>query len=110
MEVPVVAPESVPLDPATLGAVTLDVSTLTLGEAAAAELASGVPIEKMARSRAMLRMLAIFVHVYRTSGEPPSWSELSNLRLLDVRSSTSPSPPGGTSEAARTSPSGISTT
>jgi hypothetical protein len=87
-------PEPEPLDPRELADVTLDVATLTLGETAAAELASGVSLETMARSRAMLRMLAMFVHVLRTSGEPPSWSELSNLRLRDVRSSTS----GGSSQ------------
>ena len=69
--------------------VTLDITTLTLGEAAAAEMASGIPIRKMAASPAALRILAMFVHEYRTSDEPRSWSELSSLRLLDVRSSTS---------------------
>lgn len=71
--------------------VTLDISTLTLGEAAAAEIQSGATIQQLARGRATLRLLAMFVHELRTSAQPRSWQELSNLRLLDVSSSTSQS-------------------
>lgn len=72
--------------------VTLDITTLTLGEAAAAEIASGATIQQLAKGRATLRLLAMFVHELRTSAAPRSWSELSNLRLLDASSSTSQSP------------------
>jgi hypothetical protein len=84
-----------PLEPATLGEITLDIRSLTLGEAAEAEMASGKPLKALLASKAAVRMLAIFVHVYRASGEPPSWSELSSLRILELKSSTSPSQPDG---------------
>ena len=72
--------------------ITLDISTLTLGEAAAAEVASGYTIQQLARGRATLKILALFVHEYRHSERPRSWSELASLRLLDSSPSTSPSP------------------
>lgn len=80
------------LDPATLKDVTLDIGTITLGEAAEAERQSGMTIGELAKGRATLRLLALFVHGLRTSAVPPSWSDLSTLRLLDVSPSTSPSP------------------
>lgn len=78
-------------DTTDLQDVKLDIGTLTLGEAAAAERASGLTIDKLS-SGVHLRMLALFVHLSRTYGEPPSWSEIANLRLLDVSPSRSRSP------------------
>lgn len=89
------------LDPNAFRDITFDVTTLTLGEAAAAEAQSGMTIGQIAKGRASLRLLALFVHELRTSGAPHSWAELSNLRLLDVSSSTTPTQPA---EASRTSP------
>ena len=77
--------------------ITLDISTLTLGEAAAAEYASGQNIQELIRSRASLIMLAMFVHDLRNSEQPRSWHELSNLSLLDASSLISQLLPDGPS-------------
>lgn len=68
--------------------ITLDVSTVTLGEWAQAELASGLTMAQLLKSHAARKMLAMFVHELRHSEKPRSWSELSSLRLLDVSQST----------------------
>lgn len=68
--------------------VTLDISTLTLGEMAEAEMASGRTLQELLRSPGARKILALFVHQFRNSGVAPSWSELANLRLLDASSST----------------------
>lgn len=80
--------------------VTLDVSTLTLGEAAEAERQSGMTIGELARGRASLKLLALFVHGLRNYAPAPSWSELSNLRLLDASSSTTQPTPDGASQTS----------
>jgi len=74
------------------GDVTFDLGTLTLGEAAEAERQSGMPISTMTSSPMTLRMLALFVHGLRTSEQPPLWSDLSSLRLLDALPSKSRAP------------------
>lgn len=66
--------------------VTLDITTVTLGEAAAAEIASGMTLQTMIKSRAALLLLGLFIHELRSSGQPPSWNDLSSRRLLDVSS------------------------
>jgi hypothetical protein len=81
--------------------VTFDLNTITLGEAAAAEIASGKPLSSLLKSPTARRMLAVFVTEYRNSGVGPSWSELSNLRLLDAMRSTSQSSPDGVSETSK---------
>ena len=63
--------------------ITLDVATLTLGEASKAEQASGLSLDKLARG-ASLRLLALYVHGLRNYDVPPTWSELSNLTVTDV--------------------------
>jgi hypothetical protein len=78
--------------------ITLDVTTLTLGEAADAEIASGLTLQQMLRSQAARKLLALYVHELRSSGPKRNWSELSSLHLLDGSSSISPSVPGGVSE------------
>ena len=72
--------------------ITFDLSTLTLGEAAEIELASGKSVQELLRSKTAVYLMALFVQRLRNSGSAPNWSELSNLRLLGVTSSTSPSP------------------
>ena len=71
--------------------ITFDLSTLTLGEAAEIEMASGRTVQELLKSRQAMYLMALFVQRLRSSGSTPSWSELSNLRLLGVSSSTSPS-------------------
>lgn len=80
--------------------ITLDVSTLTLGEAAEAERASGWSISEIARSKTAMRVLAMYVHGLRHYDVRPSWSELSSLRALDALSSTSSKPGAGDSETS----------
>lgn len=68
--------------------VTLDITTLTLGEAAEAEMASGKTLQQLVKSRTALLILALFIQEYRNSGLVPSWSELASRKVLDVSSST----------------------
>lgn len=75
--------------------VTLDLATLTLGEVAAAERASGETFDKLLRSSAARMMLALFVHRWRSSGVAPSWQELADLPVSEALSSISPSRPAG---------------
>lgn len=73
----------------TQAPIALDLDTLTLGEMAAVEEASGSSIDRLlARGKASRIMVAAYVH-YRRSGEPRTWSEVAGLRLSDVRSSSS---------------------
>ena len=77
--------------------ITLDLSTLTLGEMSNAEIASGQDFDRLLRGRVSRRLLALWVHEQRTSERPRSWRELASLRLSDVGSSTSPLPSDGPS-------------
>jgi hypothetical protein len=70
--------------------ITFDLATLTLGEAAEIEMASGHSLQELLRSKVSIRLMAVFVQRYRSSGVVPSWQELSSLRLLDGTLSTSP--------------------
>ena len=88
------------MDAEQLRDVTFDLGTLTLGEAAEAERQSGLALSAMLRSPHTRRMLGLFVHLLRTSGSRPSWSDLSNLRLLDVSPSTSRDAKGSPSETS----------
>lgn len=81
--------------------VTLDISTLTLGEAAKAEMESGLSLQQMIKSSAARKILALYVLELRSSESGRSWQELSNLRLLDGSSSTSQSQPDGVSETSK---------
>ena len=72
---------------------TLDLDTLTLGEMAAAETASGLDTSVLLRSSAYRLLVGVFVHRYRSSGKAPLWHELENLRVVDVSSSPSDSSP-----------------
>jgi hypothetical protein len=75
--------------------ITLDIQTLTLGELAEAERQSGLSFQVLIKGRANLILLALFVHELRSSEQPRSWSELSNLTLQDASSSMLPSPSDG---------------
>lgn len=83
--------------------VTLDISTLTLGEMSKVELASGQSFERLIRGRATMRLVAMFIHELRTSAAPRSWQELSSLRLSDVTASNSPSSSDGASQTSKAS-------
>jgi hypothetical protein len=77
-------------------ALEFDPDTLTLGELLAVEEASGLTTSEILGSfgrRSTLRLLvAVFVQRLRSSGEPPSWRSLTDLRILDALSGDSPSP------------------
>lgn len=82
--------------------ITFDIETLTLGELAAAETASGLDSSILLSRTGHRLLLGVFVHRLRSSGKPPSWQELGNLKVLDARSSSLDSPqdnPGETSPA-----------
>lgn len=75
--------------PAISGPITLELDSLTLGEMAAAEEASGLSIDALIRrGKGHRLMLAAFV-AYRRAGEPLTWAEVGALRLSDARSSSS---------------------
>jgi hypothetical protein len=73
--------------------VELDLDTLTLGELAAAEKASGEDGTTLLSRSAHRRILVVFVQRLRSSGTPPSWSELAGLRVSEVSSSRLDSSP-----------------
>jgi hypothetical protein len=82
--------------------IDFDLDTMTLGEAVAAEDASGQSIETLIVTAARRRMLAVFVSRLRSSGRAPLWSDLGALRLVDSFS--------GGSRSSQDNPSAISET
>ena len=80
--------------------VVFDIESLTIGEALAAEDASGQDITKLLASTSRRVMLAVFVQRLRNSGQPPSWQELGSLRLLDTHSGRSQPSRGSRSETS----------
>jgi hypothetical protein len=76
----------------------LDIDSLTLGEMMAAEEASGSDITQLLGRTAHRRVLALFVHRLRSSGQPPKWNELASLRLRDAALSRSATSPDGDSK------------
>lgn len=81
--------------------VRIDIDSLTLGELAAAEKASGLDSALLLSKSAHRRLLTVFVHRLRSSGKEPQWSELENLRLLDVPFSILRSSPASPSETSK---------
>lgn len=81
--------------------ITLDITTLTLGEMVEVEAQSGRSIDRLMRGAAGRRMVALFVHGLRSSGESPSWQQLSSRRLIESSPSTSPSSPDSASETVK---------
>lgn len=71
--------------------VQFDIESLTLGEALAAEEASGLDLSRLMASTGHRMMLAVFVQRLRNSEPQLSWQEIGNLRLLDTRSGPSES-------------------
>ena len=85
----------VPLE-VELSTITLDVKTITLGEMEEAEHQSGRDFQELLRQgSATRRLLGLFLHEWRSSGQPPSWRTLSDRRPLGKPSSSSPSPSAG---------------
>lgn len=81
--------------------ITFNVETLTLGELAAAEVASGLDSSILLSRTGHRLLLGVFVHRLRSSGKPPSWQELESLRVLDARSSASGSSPDSPGEMSQ---------
>lgn len=83
--------------------VKLDLETLTLGEILAAEDASGRDISRLLNTSGGRRLLSLFVHRLRTSGNASDWHELTSLRLLDDSFGASPSPVDSRSQTSNVS-------
>jgi hypothetical protein len=81
---------------------TLDITTLTLGEMAAAELETGRSFQDLLKGRATQRLLALWLDERRNSARPRSWRELGDLRPYVGSSSTSDSTPDSPSETSPT--------
>lgn len=65
-----------------------DIETLTLGELADAQDASGLTRQQLVSDPYRL-MLAVFVSRLRSSGQRPSWKSVTDLRLVDIKSGPS---------------------
>ena len=76
---------------------TFDITTVTMGELAEAEQQSGKDYQTLMRTGMSRALLALFIHELRSSAQPRSWNELSNLRVLDESSWTSLSEQDGVS-------------
>lgn len=80
-----------------LPAVTVDVRSVTLGELAAVEIASGQSFDVLLRTKATKLLAMLYIARLRESrtpgspnyGQPPSWDGLSTYRLLAGSSSRS---------------------
>jgi hypothetical protein len=81
-----------------LRAVKLDLRSVTLGEMAACELASGQDFDRLMQTNVAQKLTWLYIEALRStnSGRPPSWSELANRRPRGRRSSASLSSPDGT--------------
>jgi len=77
--------------------ITFDIETLTVGELAQAEIASGLTSRELLSSGSYQLLLGVFVHHLRSSKQPPKWSELASHKVLDVQSLLSLSEPGSQS-------------
>ena len=69
---------------------TVDVESITLGEMLDIEQESGLDFLALAKTRTGTLMIAAYL-ASRRRGEPMTWSELANRRLLAKSSSASPS-------------------
>jgi hypothetical protein len=70
---------------------TFDIETLTLGEMAMAEEASGLSLSKLTSTGAYRMALVLMVSASRNGESVPSWHELMNRKVLDASSSISAS-------------------
>lgn len=73
-----------------------DIESLTLGELAHAQEASGLSRVQLV-SQPYRLMLAVFVQRLRSSGQPPTWKSVSDLHLVDIKSGPSRSRVGSPS-------------
>jgi hypothetical protein len=71
---------------------TFDIETLTLGEMAMVEEASGMPMQKLVSVGSYRMALVLMVSASRSDEPVPSWHELMSRRVLDASSSISDSP------------------
>ena len=83
------------MDLTELSTLTLDLATVTLGEMAALEMASGRDFGALLKGQVSRRLIALYLREWRSSGVEPSWSSIASLRPLDSGSSTSVSPSAG---------------
>ena len=83
-----------------MATLTFDLDSLTLGELAAAETASGLDTSDLLGKSAHRLLLAVFVQRLRSSGSAPNWQELGNLKVRDAQSSISGSQQGSLSETS----------
>jgi hypothetical protein len=81
----------------------IDAATITLGEVAAAERASGLDFTDLLARRASRLIFALWLVEWRRSGKPPSWQEIADRPLAVVRSSVSPPSQDGRSPRSRRS-------
>ena len=73
-----------------------DIETLTIGEVAQVQEASGLEFRQLIGPYRL--MLALFVQRLRSSGQPPNWQELTSLRVVDISSGQPPSDPDSPSQ------------
>lgn len=78
-----------------LATLTLDLGSITLGEMAAIEYASGRDFNRMLKGQVTRRLVALYLREWRSTGHEPNWNELSSLRPLDSGSSSSVSASAG---------------
>ena len=67
--------------------VTFDIESMTLGEMAMVEEASGMDLKKIMDLSSYRMALVVMVLASRNGEEVPSWSSLMNRKVLDVSSS-----------------------
>jgi len=77
------------MDLTDLSTLTLDLTTITLGEMAAVEIASKRDFTTLLKGQVGRRLIALYLREWRSSGVEPSWSEISSHRPLASTSSIS---------------------
>ncbi len=82
---------------------TFNIESLTLGELAAAEEASGLSATKLLSINSYRVALVVMTSLSRRGDDVPSWSELMNRRVVDGSSLTSPSSADSQSETSKDS-------
>jgi hypothetical protein len=93
--------------------VAVDVRSVTLGELAAVELASGQDFDRLLNTKATKLLTMLYIAKLRESripgspsfGQPPRWADLAAYRLLDGSSSSSAGVPDGAPTPSSDSPS-----
>jgi hypothetical protein len=70
-------PEEITLEP-------FDLFSMTVAEALSVEMVSGVEITRLTRTTSGKLLVAAYVQLWRSSGQPPNWQELTSRRLLDI--------------------------